>query len=85
MNLKTYDFPALDGGKYAVVICPHCDGEFTVEGKRWRAPLMSAVRPDVEVQGRSCPYCQKVSLIPLEFFPRKERARRAADRAKVAG
>jgi uncharacterized Zn-finger protein len=76
-NLKTF-IPLMVQNPAASVRCPHCENEFMVDGKRWRAPLMSVVKPGLEITGRSCPYCMKVSLIPLEFFPKKDRARIAA-------
>jgi uncharacterized Zn-finger protein len=78
-NLSTF-IPLMIAGKHASVRCPHCDGEFQIEGKRWRQPLMSVVKSNVEIKGRSCPYCMKVSLIPLEFFPKKVRVTMAAER-----
>lgn len=78
-NLKTF-IPLVIVSPLASVECPHCGGQFSIEGKRWRQPLMSAVKPDVEIRGRSCPYCMKVSLIPLDFFPKKDRARMRAER-----
>ena len=76
-NLSTF-VPLMIAGKQALVRCPHCEGEFSVDGKRWRQSLMSTIKPDLEITGRSCPYCMKVSLIPLDFFPKKDRARIAA-------
>lgn len=81
-NLKEY-VPLIIVAPLASVRCPHCEGEFTIDGTRWRQPLMSAVRPELEINGRSCPYCMKVSLIPLDFFPKKVRALKRAERTKV--
>jgi hypothetical protein len=75
--LQTF-VPLMVAGSHASVRCPHCEGEFQVDGKRWRQPLYSAVRPGLEIEGRACPYCLKVSLIPLDFFPKKLRAVKAA-------
>lgn len=58
----------------ASVRCPRCEGEFSIDGKRWRQPLMSVVNPAIELSGRACPYCMKVALIPVDFYPAKQRA-----------
>lgn len=78
-SLPTF-IPLMIAGSHASVRCPRCEGEFQIAGKRWREPLYSVIKPDVQIYGRSCPYCMKVSLIPLEFYPAKDRARLAAKR-----
>lgn len=78
-NLQSF-IPLLIVRPWAGVQCPHCNGIFQIDGKRWREPLMSVIAPALEIKGRCCPYCMKVSLIPLEFFPKKERARKATQR-----
>lgn len=69
-NLSTF-IPLIIQNPLASVRCPHCEGEFCVYGKRWRAPLMSTLHPEMEIKGRPCPYCFKTSLVPAEFYPRK--------------
>lgn len=78
-KLSTF-IPLVVVSPLASVRCPHCEGEFSVDGKRWRQPLMSVIKPDVEIRGRSCPYCMKVSLIPLEFYPKARRRKLAVTR-----
>ena len=78
-RLETF-VPLIIAGSHASVRCPHCEGEFQIEGRRWREPLMSTIKPNVEIYGRPCPYCFKTSLIPLDFYPRQVRARLAARR-----
>lgn len=78
-NLSTF-IPLVIVSPLASVRCPHCEGEFSIEGKRWRQPLMSTIKPEIEIFGRPCPYCFKTSLIPLDFLPKKDRALEAARR-----
>lgn len=67
-NLPVF-VPKIIAGTHASVECPHCGGEFQIEGKRWRAPLLT--ERGTEIVGRSCPYCMKVARVPPEFYPRK--------------
>jgi hypothetical protein len=62
-----------EGGAWGTVECPRCSGIFKVDGKRWRAPLMSTIKPELELFGRPCPYCFMTALVPAEFYPRKRR------------
>lgn len=64
-------------GPWGRVTCPHCEGEFEVDGKRWRAPLQSTIKPELEIRTRPCPYCFKASLVPNEFYPKSRRKDRA--------
>lgn len=78
-NLSTF-IPLIIVSPLASVRCPHCEGEFSIDGKRWRAPLMSTIKPDTEIFGRPCPYCFKTSLIPPDFYPKNRRPNRPAKR-----
>lgn len=70
-NLSTF-VPLIIVSPLASVRCPHCEGEFSIDGKRWRKPLLSKIKK-IEIYGRPCPYCFKTSLIPAEFYPRSKR------------
>lgn len=64
----------------ALVECPNCNCQFSVDGKRWRQSMFSVIDATLEITGRSCPYCMKVALIPLEYYPKQVRAAYAARR-----
>jgi hypothetical protein len=51
--------------------CPRCEGIFIVQLDRFVAPLMSVIRPELELKGRCCPYCSKVCEVPEEFVPER--------------
>lgn len=75
-NLSTF-IPLVIVSPLASVRCPHCGGEFSIDGKRWRKPLMSTINPETELLGRPCPYCFKTSLIPTDFYPKGRRPKMA--------
>ena len=51
--------------------CSRCEGVFIVELERFTAPLMSVIKKDLEIKGRTCPYCMKVSEVPEEYVPER--------------
>jgi len=51
--------------------CPRCQGVFIVELERFTAPLLSVIKKELEIKGRTCPYCMRVSEVPAEYVPER--------------
>lgn len=58
-------------GTACLMECPRCENQFTVDGKIWRELT-------TKLGTKPCPYCFKVSLVPLDFYPTQVGATLAA-------